>query len=181
MGQHVLDVRPGLPRGRRLAISAAATAAVIAGGGVVSARLLAASDAASPPVAASPLLPDITPQALARFGIRLGPPGPHATAAISDERARDVALPLGEGAQSDGWRIVGAPVLAAADYRAGAAPSRTCLCWVVELNSARPIPCDVPTAGASAVARLCDNHHLVELIDANSGARWLSVSGQGLG
>lgn len=33
----------------------------------------------------------------------------------------------------------------------------------------------------AGLAALCDNHHLVELIDARSGGHWLSFSGRGLG
>lgn len=181
MGQHVLDVRPApvrRPPSRRLAIAAVAIAATVAGG-AAAAHLLAGPGhntgaAARTTTTTAPQLPGIAPAALATFNVRLQDPAGHGTPRIAAEAARHVALPLGEGPQSDGWSITGAPVLAFVDYQAGTATTRTCLCWAVELNSANGIPCDGGAAG-------CVTHHLVELVDAANGSRWLSFSGNGLG
>ena len=170
-----------MPRisGRRLAITTAALAAVA--GGAVAAIVVALSGHNTPPSAQSaPALPGIPSSALAAFNVRLQTPDGHGAARITANQARTVALPLGAGPQSDGWSIVGSPVLAFVDYTASATATRTCLCWAVELNSSHAIPCD-GAAGAATSQGLCDNHHLVELIDAANGGRWLSVSGHGLG
>jgi hypothetical protein len=148
---------------------------------VAVAALRAPSGGGSPPRANPAQLQDISPQALAKFGVRLEDPAGRGAVRLTADQARRVALPLGGGPESHGWSIAGAPVLAFADY-AGASTTRTCLCWAVELNSAQGIPCDAPTTVTTpGVAQLCDNHHLVELIDAATGARWLSFSGHGLG
>lgn len=171
-----------LPAGR-LAIAAVAIAATVAGGALAATRLAGAADPQRTSAQrADTALPGISAAALARFDVTLSDPAGHGTARLTSARARTVALPLGEGPQSDGWSIAGSPLLAFVDYRAGASVSRTCLCWAVELDSARAIPCDAQAGTATAGAsRLCDNHHLVELIDATTGGHWLSFSGHGLG
>ena len=180
MGQRLLDVRAVGVRPRRLAMAAAAVVAV-AVGVVAVAALRAPSGGGNTPRADPAQLQGISSQALAQFGVRLEDPAGRGAARLTADQARQVALPLGDGPQSHGWSIVGSPVLAFADY-AGAATIRTCLCWAVELNSAQGIPCDIPTAAATpGVDQLCNDHRLVELIDAASGARWLSFSGHGLG
>ena len=172
-----------MPRisGRRLAITTTALAAVVAGGAVAAVVVATSGHNTPPPSAPSaPALPGIPASALAAFNLRLQTPDGHGAARITAGQARTVALPLGEGSQSDGWSIVGSPVLTFVDYTASATATRTCLCWAVELNSSHAIPCD-GAAGAAASQGLCENHHLVELIDAANGGRWLSVSGHGLG
>jgi hypothetical protein len=183
MGQHLLDVsrpvRRRLPS-TRIAVAAAFVAAAIAGAATPAALHMFATPVYDTSATAAPRLPDISDAALREFGVRLDVPTGHGAARITAERARDVALPLGEGPQSDGWSIAGSPVLVFAEYGATASSaSRTCLCWAVELNSADGIPCDGATGAATT--GVCDNHRLVELIDASSGGRWLSFSGHGLG
>ena len=183
MGQRLLDVRrPGLPRlPARLAVEIVALGATVTGGVVAVSSLTSHTQMQNTLAQAQPALQGIPATALAQFGIRLEDPAGHGTARITGDQARTVALPLGEGPQSDGWSIVGSPVLAFATYQASASVSRTCLCWAIELNSSRAIPCDAPAGQTAPASNVCDNHHLVELIDAQNGGRWLSVSGHGLG
>jgi hypothetical protein len=180
---------------RRLGITAVAVVAVAAGGSVAATKAFATPDHATPPRigtalsaislpadASAPQLPGISARALAQFGVLLEAPAGRGEAHFSADQARHVALPLGEGPQSQGWSVVGAPVLAFVDFRASASATRTCLCWAVELNTTHGIPCDVPLGVTEpSVDKLCDNHHLVEFVDAATGSRWLSFSGHALG
>lgn len=150
------------------------------------------------PAPGDPQIPGIDPNALGQFGVVLEDPAGQGAPSITPEAARKVALPLGEGPQSEGWTIVSGPTLVWVDYH-NVDPPTHCLCWVVELQAPQAFPCPKPinfgSGGPTMVPstlppgvtpapfNVCDENdrHLLEFIDANSGGRWLSLEGHGLG
>jgi len=133
------------------------------------------------PDANAPRLPGIDDRVLGQFGVVMESPDGRGEVKLGSMQARAVALPLGEGVASGGWRIIAGPTLAWVDHRVTASRTDTCLCWAIELEAPHSIPCEVDRYDATSAPALCDNRHLVEFVDAASGARWLSISGHGLG
>jgi hypothetical protein len=134
------------------------------------------------PNPADPIIPGIDPRVLAQFGVILENPASHGAARTTADDARLVALPLGQGPQSNGWTIIHGPSLAYVDHRDTSTHTSTCLCWVVELQASHDIPCELPVGyDASPPATCQGNRHLVEFVDAISDTRWLSIQGHGLG
>jgi hypothetical protein len=132
------------------------------------------------PVVGDPTIPGVDPNVLASFGITMQSPVGQSTPSISAQQARTVALPLGDGPQSRGWKIIWGPTLALVNHRVGAAQTTTCLCWVVQLQAPQAMPCEAPI-GQPDPCKDYNIRNLIEFVGATNGNRWLSVAGKGLG